>query len=487
MRAQCFPAITPYDPAEDPPSSRDPLGLVSLAEGLADVLFPGMTARMWRPRFLTFAALAAHLGGLDGDAAEDPSLRLELRLGLERLFVAALARHEDRDEGLREATRRVPGIGLARAAWRTGDQPLGNRNFLKGQAINGPFGVIARLARDTEIVDSEDRLGRNGETLLERWSNECELAGIFDSSGKASPGKSWCRRMVGKLKEYARSRRWPDRHWEGWRQLAEKLRADDAGTKERQLLHELLISRSRPIRRRLFELLRHGEVANAYRNEVTRKTGRNQRTRQLLNRQIRRRLSRTEDVDRQIEFAIRLINAFEPIGDALARTMQLAQWALTSRRGGRAAVHDIVHDVADELPGLQAKIKTRVSGLRQMLARLPDHPLVEEQLRKSDDAGWDRFDRLCNDAATACAGGNQELLEAVLARHERVQRDKRKGVWIERDGDRWTILPGHGIVDERPAPAEAGLLFQYRFDNAYWFLVDLKRVSKAGRADDGEA
>jgi hypothetical protein len=60
-----LPQSTPYDPAEDPPGSIDPLGTVTGAEQLAEGLFPGVTARMWRVRLLTFAALAA--GDVKGD------------------------------------------------------------------------------------------------------------------------------------------------------------------------------------------------------------------------------------------------------------------------------------------------------------------------------------------------------------------------------------------------------------------------------------
>lgn len=48
-----LPNPTPYDPAEDPPGSIDPLGTLHLSERLADLLLPGFTARMYRARFLT--------------------------------------------------------------------------------------------------------------------------------------------------------------------------------------------------------------------------------------------------------------------------------------------------------------------------------------------------------------------------------------------------------------------------------------------------
>jgi hypothetical protein len=40
------------------PCSIDPLGNITGAEQSAEVLSPGMTARMWRVRLLTFAASA---------------------------------------------------------------------------------------------------------------------------------------------------------------------------------------------------------------------------------------------------------------------------------------------------------------------------------------------------------------------------------------------------------------------------------------------
>ena len=111
MLIDCLPLATPYDPAEDPPSSIDPLGTVASAEQLADILLPGLTARMWRARHLTFTALAALVGeraaAIEGGSEE---MRLEARLGLERLFVSAVAwKDESKEEGWGHAARRLPG------------------------------------------------------------------------------------------------------------------------------------------------------------------------------------------------------------------------------------------------------------------------------------------------------------------------------------------------------------------------------------------
>ena len=53
LLAPALPTSTPFDPAEDPQSSIDPMGTLAHAERLVEVLLPGMTARMWRARFLT--------------------------------------------------------------------------------------------------------------------------------------------------------------------------------------------------------------------------------------------------------------------------------------------------------------------------------------------------------------------------------------------------------------------------------------------------
>ena len=95
LLARYLPQATPLDPAEDPPGSIDPLGTLGPAERIADVLMPGFTARMWRPRLLTFAAVAslvAERAGKSGTRPQDNELAA--RLGFERLFVSAIVRQE---------------------------------------------------------------------------------------------------------------------------------------------------------------------------------------------------------------------------------------------------------------------------------------------------------------------------------------------------------------------------------------------------------
>lgn len=273
MLDSALPLSTPYDPAEDPPGSIDPLGTVPTAEQLADVLLPGLTARMWRARHLTFAALAAHIGERAAADAGDEELRLETRLGFERLFVSAIALQDSKQDGWRPAANRLPGIGLARRSILAGHQTLGKQNFLKGQAINGPFGVVQRLARDLDIVDADNRLSRNGQELLMVWSAEQELAGILDEAGSKSAGATWLGQVIRRVLSHVNNAEWPRPQWRGWRDWADRLRPDKPSTREKSVLFRLLSSKVNPTRSRCIELLRKADIRRTFKEASDRTRG----------------------------------------------------------------------------------------------------------------------------------------------------------------------------------------------------------------------
>ena len=57
------PLVSSFDPLTESEGSLDPLGLASVADQLADGILPGLTARMWHPRFLTAIAVASVITG----------------------------------------------------------------------------------------------------------------------------------------------------------------------------------------------------------------------------------------------------------------------------------------------------------------------------------------------------------------------------------------------------------------------------------------
>jgi hypothetical protein len=481
MRSECLPLATPYDPAEDPPGSVDPLGTVTTAEQLAEVLFTGMTARMWRSRHLTFTALAALVA--DHAAAEaggNEDLRLEARLALERLFVSAIARQEARDDAWRRASRRLPGISLARRGLVSGDQPLGRQTFLKGQAINGPFGVVSRFARHTDIIDEDSRLGRSGQELLLAWAAEQKLPGLLNETTSTSAGMQWLRRLVGDTVKHARDGAWPSAGWWGWEELADRLRPDQTGQRERAVLFQLLTGDRHGVRRRVLELLESKGVMAEYRR-FSAHAGRGEIDRHILLDTLRPLTKgNQEEIDRLITYATGLIDAYEQVAGSLESVMRGLLWGLT-HHGGRAKVDALLADVrvVKHLAQAGAKLAREVDAFQASYKQLAAYPQVK------DTVDVDRLGQLLDDALVA-REGQTNLIEQVMQRHVRVQRQKGKGFWIERDAQNWTLISGFGDSEEVPWMHDGAYLHPYRVLNAYSFLTDLDRIAGVEVPDGDE-
>jgi len=472
MRFNCLPNATSYDPAEDPPGSVDPLGTVAGAEQLADVLFSGMTARMWRARHLTFTALAAFIAEQVASPSGDEELRLEARLALERLFVSAIARRESQDAEWRKAARRLPGISLARRALSSGDQPLGKQTFLKGQAINGPFGVVARLARHLDIIDDDNRISRNGQDLLLAWAAEQELSGLLDEPGSKSPGALWIKKLTGYVEDYACTSRWPTAWWWGWEQLADRLRPDKIGPRERQVIRSLLAGDPSAVRRRCMELLESKETVADYRS-LAGSAGRGLLDRRVLVTNVQPMLQKTQDrLDSSIHYTICLIDTYEQVSGQLESVMRGLLWALT-HRGGRAALDALLADptLSVHLAKARRQLRPTTERLRAIVGELVSYPEVQHAI------SIERLDQLLQDAELGI-DGERQLVEQVMERHRRVQQQKKKGVWIEREVAHWTLIPGFGDNNEKPWTSDGDYLHPFRVTNAYSFLADLGRIPK---------
>jgi|GEM_PF-992120 len=480
MLDQFLPIPTPYDPAEDPPGSIDPLGTVATAEQLADVLLPGLTARMWRVRHLTFAALAALVGeraaAMEG-GSED--MRLEARLGLERLFVSAVAWKDIKDENWRRAARRLPGIGLARRAIHAGHQPLGKQNFLKGQAINGPFGVVQRLARNLDIIDDDNRLSRNGEELLLAWSAEQDLGGILDDTNSGSNGSNWLQRLLPHVVNQVKGGKWPNNGWWGWSDLADLLRPDQPKAREKKILYRLLTSESNAARKRCIELLLSPGILESYKTVLT-NGSRGELDREILFQQIDSHVQNgTNETDRLIRYAVSLIETHEQVSGHLEAAFRGLMWALT-RRGGRSTIDDLLGDstLASALAWTRRKLTGVAKRFQTIMAELKEHPQVLDAVKV------ERLDQLMQDAIGGLIS-ERDLVAAVMERHRRVQRQKRKGVWIEQDDPYWTLMPGFGDNADAPRRHGGAYLHPFRVSNAYSFLSDLGRV-RGVEVPDGE-
>lgn len=470
-----LPQSTPYDPAEDPPGSIDPMGTVTGAEQLAEVLLPGVTARMWRVRLLTFAALAAELS--KRVAAGRENRLIDARLAFERLFVSAIARQEEQETDWRKASRRLPGIGLARQALRAGDQPLARANFLKGQSVNGPFGVISRLARDIGAVDDAGELDRAGTELLLAWAEDQVLPGLLDDQA-GRVGATWLRKLVKQVSSYLEDgQNWPAKQWPGWEDLASRLRPDQPGHRERQVIKKLLSIDPLGLRERVVHMLGEPEIVSIYRTTVA-ASDREYVERAVLTQGFSRAAA-DDDIGRTLHASSQLIDAYESLSGILESVFRGLLWGLT-HNNGQAPRTTVVNNptLRPFLMQVQSKVGPAVNAFQSRLESFETDPLAAK--RRSVDI--DRMHKLLDDA-NAASPSVDDCVSAVMDRHVRVQKEKHKGVWIEED-TKWTLMPGFGDMADEPLLYD-WYLHPYRITNIYGMLADLGVVPEV-KAIDGE-
>jgi len=467
LTAAGFPIATEFDPVEDPPGSIDPLGTLSYAERLAEALFPGMTGRMYRPRLLTMAVVAAAVAELVVDElGRGEEVRLEARLAFERLAASALARMRvsDPDEWT-NAARRLPGRVLAQRALKAGE-PLTRHNFLRGQAVNGASGVVLRLARNLQFIDDHGRLGRAGRELLLVWADEQKIPGLLDEiSGSDRAGAKWIREVVRFTSAVVSGQEWPGPNQRVWDMLAGALRLDGTGPNEGKLLYSSLMADA--IRGRMIKLLEARTALSSYADAAN--SGRQQAERVALQNGVKPELKTTAD-DQTISAILATIDAYEQMSGLFQQGFDGINWAL-KLRGGRAQPDAISSD-----PRLSRYLEATAAGIRRALPRLDSATRQLAAVPACSGAEFLTPLQTIRDEAERAALSQSQLLDVLMERHSRVQHEKRKSAWIERDVE-WTLMPGFGFEGTNLPRYDQMYLHGYRVPNMYSFLADLGRVS----------
>ena len=158
--APFLPFLSEADPEQSGEGGLDPLGLVPLADRLAEEIAPGVTARMSRIRFVTAIAVGAVATERLSDvvAADGASTAY---LAFEWHVVEALARDRHLPT---EATLYVPGISKARSVVARGVH-LDAASYLKVPKVFGFYGIYKRLARAMDVVDDQLLLAQRATAL----------------------------------------------------------------------------------------------------------------------------------------------------------------------------------------------------------------------------------------------------------------------------------------------------------------------------------
>lgn len=463
-----FPFATPYDPSKDPAASVDPVGTTSLAERLADLVLPGFTARMWRARFLTFSAVTSHVAKKAAELADQDDTFDTARLAFERLYVSALVQCATNDTELAGGIRRTPGTDRARQAFARGE-PLTRANFVKGQSVNGPTGVMARLARNLRLVDDENQLDTMGQELILAWSKDEALAGVLEGKKEAGDGGAWLLQMANGARDAVKGT-WPGKQSSLWEALASRLRPDRIGKQERKTLHKLLSTDSTGLRDRVLPLL--VEAVETYKDGID--EGRSIVERAVIQDGVRPLLNvKTNEVDRVLDILFATIEVHEECSSLLLGAFDTVRWALSSK--GTLTEEQVLSDktVAKNLERVRKALAKEVANLDAAIERVDGEPAIDRQVIVP-------LGQMRTDVVAACAS-SPALFSTLLDRHERVQKDKGKGDWIER-GPKLTLMPSFGFTDDPPWYS-GRYLHPFRVTNAYAMLGELG-VVKVGQDEE---
>lgn len=187
-----LPRLSQYDPGVVGEGGLDPMGLAAVADRIADLLAPGVRARMSQPRFVTLSAVGAMAGQqLTGQVAEDGTTTADI--AFEWLVVEALVRLQKP-----EVVVGLPGSQKARHAIATGAR-LNPQNYLRGARVFGFTGVYRPFSVAESVTDARGLPGPAAGPLVDAWERDNHLRG-FSANQPGSEGAG-LRRDVAKAIE----------------------------------------------------------------------------------------------------------------------------------------------------------------------------------------------------------------------------------------------------------------------------------------------
>jgi hypothetical protein len=435
-----MPYRTLADPEVQGEGSIDPLGLATLADHLADWMLPGMTARMWRPRFLTAIAVTSLVvEPLEEELAKDgvtpPWLVFEWH------YVEAVAALSEKEGN---ALRRIPGIDKARQAVR--DRiPLNATRYLKTPKVFGYHGVYKRLATHVDVVDDSLALGEQGHVLLRTWESEQGLSGFSDrerTEGEAAKLRHTLREAVRQALATGQTERRPP--WPGAAFFANHLLPHKMGRQEARALWQLLLDAAEP----------HGELLALSRESGVREQlardgserGAIAALRPRVSTELRLRFDAIEEYERFCR----------PIQEAWDHLRHLS----TVRRPALLRVDDVADH--DRLSVLASRLPETIRHTREVLAE-----------HASAGIEFDRVARRFDDVRTA-----GDLFQVLSEHHRAVQQGKPpegKRPWVEEAKDGGLIIRPLYRMDEAAVPREE-FVHPYRLFAVASFVEDLREA-----------
>lgn len=393
-----LPRLSEYDPGAAGEGGLDPLGLGAVADRIADVLAPGVRARMSQPRFVTLSAVGATAcQGLNGLVGADN--RTTLDIVFEWLVVEAMIRYPGQDR-----TRGLPGSQKGQRALRKGER-LSAANYLNGPRVFGFTGVYRPFSQNAAVLDRGGRPAPNAEVLLSTWEQDLRLDGFVSGAAGTNGGRfradlaEACRRSL----EQGHCAAPPTGQL--MRDIAERLAPREARTRERASLRQLITGGGSEIRRELTARLLADPVP-----EITSQRG-------VAVHLLRGASSETA---RALQAAIDYENAATTLDNAFRRMLAYA----AAQNGAVVSRDEALRtpQITEVAPSVGDLVRRAVDSLAQ----------VDGALARDAAVGFALFDRDLD-------GGG--LLDALIQRHDEVQSAKDKRMWLEELSGKWLVRP----------------------------------------------
>ena len=394
-----LPRLSAYDPGAVGEGGLDPLGLGAVADRIADVLAPGVRARMSQPRFVTASAVGATAYQDLHDLTCDEG-KTTVDIAFEWLVVEGIARNSGDGR-----TDRLPGIQKAGRA-KASNERLSRRTYLNGPRVFGFTGVYRPFSRDVGVLTLDDRPGENAARLVGAWEHDFGLDGFVDSVA-GTPGGQLRRDIAEACKKTL---------------AAGECAAPPTGQLLRDLAGYLAPSEARDKQRRVLrELITTGE--HEIRNELTATLAADPPPADISQRELALQLKR--GASHRTRSALRAAIDYEEAATALDYAFRRFLAYTTQQAGSVIRPTDALNTprLADLAPRIGELVNRAITSIDE---------LSDVALSHDTAFGFKLF---------ASRLAPTQLLDALIERHEEVQRNKRKLSWLDQlDGD-WTVRP----------------------------------------------
>jgi hypothetical protein len=431
-----IPFRSEFDPEVQGEGSIDPLGLATLADRLADWIFPGITARMWRPRFLTAMTVASAIVESFGESLAKDGITPPWLI-FEWYFVEPMARLGEEDIN----GQRIPGINKARDALRN-KVPMNPRRYLKTPKVFGFHGVYKRLATHARLLDSRLMPNENGNQLLKIWEEEQGLVGFRDADKNQGDGPRLRRLFQEAIKSSLQScQTEKPTSWPGAVLIVDHLAPMRIGNNEGSFLWKLLLDYGANLDGEVFAKLRDKQLLKAF--------AEHQSERDLLT-NLRPRVS--EELRHRFE----TIEAYENFCRPLQESFDRLQFLSSSRTPGLVRADDFHKD--PRVAEIAGEITASIKDARRIL--------VDSPIRDSFERLGQRFE----DVRTG-----DDLFYALWDHHESIQKDKPpdgKRPWFESTTDKGIVVRPPYRINKNP-PRRESYVHPYRLFAAASFIQDL--------------